>query len=503
MEQWVLTLMTFVPLLGAAVITFLPKDQHNLIRWTAAAFAAVPLLLAFWVWQTFNRAGVGVDDLAGFQYVVKLPWIPVYNIEYFIGVDGLSAPMVLLTALLSFLCIFASWGISKQLKGYFALFLLLETGMMGTFVSLDFILFYVFWEVMLLPMYFLIGIWGGPRREYAAIKFFLYTLAGSVLMLVGILALYFQGGQTFSLIELMAHARDFANPALTIFGMNFAKVLFVAFFIGFAIKVPVWPFHTWLPDAHVEAPTAISVILAGVLLKMGTYGMMRISMPIFPGAMQDFAFAIAVLGVINILYGAYCAMAQEDLKKLVAYSSVSHMGYVMLGMAALTPQGMTGAALQMFNHGTITAMMFLLVGVVYDRAHHRQINGFGGLGAVMPVYTGVAMLAFFASMGLPGLSGFIAEVLVFLGAFQSYKWLTFLSALGIILTAGYLLWMIKRVFLGPLNEKYKDMPEINARELFTLVPIGLIVIYLGIYPIPVMDLMDGATERLVTLVTSF
>jgi NADH-quinone oxidoreductase subunit M len=322
-------------------------------------------------------------------------------------------------------------------------------------------------------------------------------------MLVGILALYFQGGQTFSLIELMAHARDFANPALTIFGMNFAKVLFVAFFIGFAIKVPVWPFHTWLPDAHVEAPTAISVILAGVLLKMGTYGMMRISMPIFPGAMQDFAFAIAVLGVINILYGAYCAMAQEDLKKLVAYSSVSHMGYVMLGMAALTPQGMTGAALQMFNHGTITAMMFLLVGVVYDRAHHRQINGFGGLGAVMPVYTGVAMLAFFASMGLPGLSGFIAEVLVFLGAFQSYKWLTFLSALGIILTAGYLLWMIKRVFLGPLNEKYKDMPEINARELFTLVPIGLIVIYLGIYPIPVMDLMDGATERLVTLVTSF
>jgi NADH-quinone oxidoreductase subunit M len=503
MEQWVLTLMTFVPLLGAAVITFLPKDQHNLIRWTAAAFAAVPLLLAFWVWQTFNRAGVGVDDLAGFQYVVKLPWIPAYNIEYFIGVDGLSAPMVLLTALLSFLCIFASWGISKQLKGYFALFLLLETGMMGTFVSLDFILFYVFWEVMLLPMYFLIGIWGGPRREYAAIKFFLYTLAGSVLMLVGILALYFQGGQTFSLIELMAHARDFANPALTIFGMNFAKVLFVAFFIGFAIKVPVWPFHTWLPDAHVEAPTAISVILAGVLLKMGTYGMMRISMPIFPGAMQDFAFAIAVLGVINILYGAYCAMAQEDLKKLVAYSSVSHMGYVMLGMAALTPQGMTGAALQMFNHGTITAMMFLLVGVVYDRAHHRQINGFGGLGAVMPVYTGVAMLAFFASMGLPGLSGFIAEVLVFLGAFQSYKWLTFLSALGIILTAGYLLWMIKRVFLGPLNEKYKDMPEINARELFTLVPIGLIVIYLGIYPIPVMDLMDGATERLVTLVTSF
>lgn len=503
MEQWVLTLMTFVPLLGAAVITFLPKDRHDLIRWTAAAFALVPLVLAGWIWQTFDRGAVGVDNLAGFQYVVRLDWIPGYNIQYFMGVDGLSAPMVLLTALLSFLCIFASWGITKQVKGYFALFLLLETGMMGTFVSLDFILFYVFWEVMLLPMYFLIGIWGGPRREYAAIKFFLYTLAGSVLMLVGILALYFQGGHTFDLLQLMAQARDFANPALTIFGLNFAKVIFVAFFIGFAIKVPVWPFHTWLPDAHVEAPTAVSVILAGVLLKMGTYGLMRISLPIFPGAMQHFALAIGILGVVNILYGAFCAMAQDDLKKLVAYSSVSHMGFVMLGLAALTHQGMTGAALQMFNHGTITAMMFLLVGVIYDRAHHRQITGFGGIGVVMPIYTGVAMFAFFASMGLPGLSGFISELMVFLGAFQTWKLLTVLAALGIILTAGYLLWMIKRVFLGALNEKYRDLPEINGRELFTLVPIGLIVLYLGINPNPVIDLMDDATVRLVELVTTF
>jgi NADH-quinone oxidoreductase subunit M len=503
MEQWVLTLMTFVPLLGAAVITFLPKDQHNMIRWTAAAFAAVPLLLAFWIWQTYDRTMVGVDSLDGFQYVVQLDWIKAYNIQYFIGVDGLSVPMVLLTALLSFLCIFASWGISKQVKGYFALFLLLETGMMGTFISLDFFLFYVFWELMLLPMYFLIGIWGGPRREYAAIKFFLYTLAGSVLMLVGMLALYFQGGQTFNLIELMEQARNFANPALTIFGMNFAKVIFFAFFIGFAIKVPVFPFHTWLPDAHVEAPTAISVILAGVLLKMGTYGMMRISIPIFPGAMDYFAYFIGILGVINILYGAYCAMAQDDLKKLVAYSSVSHMGYVMLGMAAMTHQGMVGATLQMFNHGTITAMMFLLVGVIYDRAHHRQINGFGGIGTVMPVYTGVAMFAFFASMGLPGLSGFIAEALVFLGAFQTWKFLTFLAALGIILTAGYLLWMIKRVFLGSLNEKYATLPEINGRELFTLIPIGILVLVLGVYPMPVLDLMDDATVRLVEIVTSF
>jgi len=503
MEQWVLTLMTFVPLLGAAVITFLPKNSLGLIRWTAAVFAAVPLLLAFWIWSTFDRGLAGVDALGGFQYVVQLDWIKAYNIQYFVGLDGLSAPMVLLTALLSFLCIFASWGIKKQVKGYFALFLLLETGMMGTFVSLDFFLFYVFWEVMLLPMYFLIGIWGGPRREYAAIKFFLYTLAGSVLMLVGMLALYFQGGHTFNLIELMAQARHFDAPTLTIFGMGFAKVIFVAFFIGFAIKVPVWPFHTWLPDAHVEAPTAISVILAGVLLKMGTYGLMRISMPIFPGAMQHFAYAIGILGVVNILYGAYCAMAQTDLKKLVAYSSVSHMGYVMLGLAAVTHQGMTGAALQMFNHGTITAMMFLLVGVISDRAHHRALDGFGGLGVTMPVYTGVAMFAFFASMGLPGLSGFISEALVFLGAFQSYKLLTFLAAIGIILTAGYLLWMIKRVFLGAENPKYAGLPEINGRELFTLVPIGVIVLVLGLYPNPVIDLMDDATVRLTELVANF
>ena len=503
MEQWVLTLMTFVPLLGAVVITFMPKGSLNLIRWTAAGFTAVPLLLAGWIWQTFDRALAGVDSLDGFQYVVQLDWIKAYNIQYFVGIDGLSVAMVLLTALLSFLCIFASWGIDKQVKGYFALFLLLETGMMGTFVSLDFFLFYVFWEVMLLPMYFLIGIWGGPRREYAAIKFFLYTLAGSVLMLVGMLALYFQGGQTFNMLELMAQARNFANPALTIMGMNFAKVIFTAFFIGFAIKVPIWPFHTWLPDAHVEAPTAISVILAGVLLKMGAYGMLRISIPIFPGAMQYFAYSIGILGVINILYGAYCAMAQDDLKKLVAYSSVSHMGYVMLGMAAMTHQGMTGAVLQMFNHGTITAMMFLLVGVIYERAHHRDINGFGGIGVVMPIFTGVAMFAFFASMGLPGLSGFIAEALVFLGAFQTWKLLTFLAALGIILTAGYLLWMIQRVFLGPLNEKYAELPEINARELFTLVPIGVIVLVLGIYPQPVLSLMGNATVRLVELVTNF
>jgi len=280
-------------------------------------------------------------------------------------------------------------------------------------------------------------------------------------------------------------------------------VIFVAFFIGFAIKVPLFPFHTWLPDAHVEAPTAVSVILAGVLLKMGTYGLMRISFPIFPGVTKYFATAMAILGVINILYGAYCAMAQTDFKKLVAYSSVSHMGYVMLGMAALTHQGMTGAVMQMFNHGTITAMMFLLVGVIYDRAHHREINGFGGLGVQMPVCTGVAMLAFFASMGLPGLSGFISEALVFLGAFQTYKLFTFLAALGIILTAGYVLWMVQRVFLGKLNEKYAELPDINGRELFTLVPIGLIVLILGVFPMPVLDLMDNATVHLVELVKNF
>jgi NADH-quinone oxidoreductase subunit M len=388
---------------------FIPSDRHNWIRWVSAFFTVPPLLLAGWLFWTFDRT------IPGLQFVQKVPWIPAYNIEYFVGVDGISISMVLLTALLCFLCIFASWGIEKGVKGYFALFLLLDTGMMGVFVALDFFLFYIFWEVMLLPMYFLIGIWGGPRREYAAIKFFLYTLFGSVLMLLAILALYFTSEpHTFDMTKLIAQNSNYSTTVIPFWpfdwlGWGFQHVVWMALFIGFAIKIPAFPFHTWLPDAHVEAPTAVSVILAGVLLKMGTYGILRINFPMLPAATADLSFyLLGALGAWNIIYGALCAMAQTDLKKLVAYSSVSHMGYVMLGMAAFTPQGINGAVLQMFNHGTITAMLFLLVGVIYDRAHHREIDGFGGLAAIMPLYTGVTALAFFASMGLPGLSGFIS-----------------------------------------------------------------------------------------------
>ena len=367
---------------------------------------------------------------------------------------------------------------------------MLDAGMMGVFCALDFFLFYVFWEVMLLPMYFLIGIWGGPRREYAAIKFFLYTLFGSVFMLLAILALYFSSDpHTFDMTThdgagKQVQHRSVADLAVSISSRwGFQHVVWMALFIGFAIKIPAFPFHTWLPDAHVEAPTAISVILAGVLLKMGTYGILRINFPMLPAATADLAYwFLGALGAWNIIYGALCAMAQKDLKKLVAYSSVSHMGYVMLGMASFTTQGINGAVLQMFNHGTITGMLFLLVGVIYDRAHHRDIEGFGGIAAIMPVYTGVTALAFFASMGLPGLSGFISEILVLLGTWQKYPVLTILGASGVILTAGYLLWTIQRVYLGPPNEKYLKMPEINGREMFTLVPLGAIVIIVGIYP---------------------
>jgi len=343
-------------------------------------------------------------------------------------------------------------------------------------------------------MYFLIGIWGGPRREYAAIKFFLYTLVGSALMLLSILALYFTSDpHTFDMTKLIAQSGEFTRA--------FQMIVWLAFFIGFAIKIPAFPFHTWLPDAHVEAPTAISVILAGVLLKMGTYGILRVNFAILPVATAALAFYfLAALGAWNIVYGALCAMAQKDLKKLVAYSSISHMGYVMLGMATFTSQGINGAVLQMFNHGTVTAMLFLLVGVIYDRAHHRDIDGFGGLASVMPVYTGVTAVAFMAALGLPGLSAFISEVLVLLGAWQRYPALTAVGATAVILTAGYMLWTMQRIWLGKLNEKYASIPEINGRELFTLLPLAAIVLVLGVFPQAILNLMQSSLDQLNRLV---
>jgi NADH-quinone oxidoreductase subunit M len=486
----ILTYMTFIPLAGMFAVLALPRDNHNLIRWTALAFTAPGLLMAIWLFVNFDRTTEGM------QFMVRHEWIPRYNIQYIMGIDGLSVTMVLLTALLCPICLLASFNIEKAVKGYFALFLLLNAGMMGVFCSLDFFLFYIFWEVMLLPMYFLIGIWGGPRREYAAIKFFLYTLLGSVLMLIAMLALYFHNDpHTFDMLVLMENSGTYSRV--------FQTWAWLGLFIGFAIKIPAFPFHTWLPDAHVEAPTAISVILAGVLLKMGTYGILRLCYPVFPLATLDMAFwALAVLGTFNIVYGALCAMAQTDMKKLVAYSSISHMGYVMLGMATLTPQGINGAILQMFNHGTVTAMLFLLVGVIYDRAHHRDINGFGGLASVMPTYTGIMAIAFFAAMGLPGLSAFISEVLVLMGAWQYNKPLTIIAATAVVLTAGYMLWMLQRVWLGPVNEKYTDMADVTPRELVTLIPLAIIVIILGVYPHAVLDLINPTLLALNETVSS-
>lgn len=504
-QSSILSWMVFFPLVGMVLIALLPGRFRGLIRPLAALATGVPLVLAGVLFFRFDRS------TAGLQFVQKMPWIDLFNVEYFVGVDGISITMVLLTALLSFLCIFASWGINRGEKGYFSLFLLLETGMMGVFVSLDFFLFYIFWEVMLLPMYFLIGIWGGPKKEYAAIKFFLYTLFGSVLMLIVLLAFYF-GSDVDPLMAGAQHSFDLlklSDPAVQtgwLASVNAIRwALFILLFIGFAIKVPLFPFHTWLPLAHVEAPTAVSVILAGVLLKMGTYGLLRVSYPLLPDIARGFSLWLAVLGVINIIYGALCAMAQSDMKRLVAYSSISHMGFVCLGMASLTPEGMNGAVLQMFNHGTITAMLFLLVGVIYDRAHHRDIDGFGGLGERMPVYTGFTALAFFAALGLPGLSGFISEVLVLLGAFRSgvddlFRPLTALASLGIVLGAGYLLWTLQRMFLGPLNQKYSSLPELSGREMFTLAPLAAIVVLLGIFPMQALNLINATLMQLLTVI---
>ena len=495
-----LSLMIFLPLLGMIVVLLLPRESEELVKRVTLLFTLIPLALAVALFISYDRS------TAGTQYVVNVPWIQAFNIQYHIGIDGLSVTLLLLTALLGPICVIASWrNIEKGIKAYMALFLLLETGMLGFFAALDLFLFYVFFELTLLPMYFLIGIWGGPRREYAAIKFFLYTLFGSVLMLIAMIAVYLNSGapgaRTFDIPTLITLAAT-AGHALN--NVDFQIWVFLGFFVGFAVKVPIFPFHTWLPDAHVEAPTAISVILAGVLLKMGTYGLVRVNMAMFPQGLNHFTNgegfwgnSLALLGFINIVYGSFCALAQTDFKKLVAYSSIGHMGFVILGLAARNDSGITGAILQMFNHGVISAMLFLLVGVLYDRAHHREINGFGGLGAKMPVYTGITTLAFMASLGLPGLSGFVGEALSLLGAYDKFKLLTILSTIGIVVGAAYFLWTLQRVFLGTLNPKYEELPEINGREILTLVPLGILTIVLGVWPNFAIDMFRESVTNLI------
>jgi len=506
--EHILSWLIWMPIIGMVAIAFIPRDKEDLIKITAAVSTGLQFLLTLVLWRNFD-AGNGA-----MQFMERAEWIPSFNIAYILGVDGLSLPMVILTGLLCFIGVFVSWNISKAVKGYFALFLLLDTGIMGVFLSMDFFLFYIFWEVMLLPMYFLIGMWGGPKREYAAIKFFLYTLFGSVLMLVGILGLYFTCGKTFDILLLTQTAPE-ALQGVMWWGMSAIKVIWILLFIGFAIKVPVFPFHTWLPLAHVEAPTAISVLLAGILLKLGVYGILRINYGLMPDGVVWFATALAFLGLINVIWGGLCALAQKDLKKLVAYSSVNHMGYSLIGMAAViaaadahglnlkaAQAGLGGAVFQMFNHGTISAMLFILVGVIYDRAHHRDIEGFGGLAAQMPLYTGITALAFFAGLGLPGLSGFISEAMCFIGAFPVFKGIVIASTIGILLNAAYFLWAFQRIFFGKLNEKYTELPEINRLELFTVVPLLIITIFFGIYPAPYLDMISSTLNDIIHHVVS-
>lgn len=486
-----LSLITFLPMVGAVALMLLPKDNKALLRGAATLTAALAFGASLVAWKSFDAAS------PAFQLVERASWIPTLGVQYFLGVDGLSMPMVLLTTFLSLVSIIASYGIENRLKEYFFWFLVLEAGMLGVFVSLDMFLFYVFWEITLVPMYFLIGIWGGPKKEYAAVKFFLYTLSGSVFMLLAILALYFSSApRTFDMLAL-------ANQSSNFVGSRFIFV-FLALFVGFAVKVPAFPFHTWLPLAHVEAPTAVSVILAGVLLKMGTYGILRVCYPILPEATRWFMPILIIIAFINIVYGAFCALSQKDIKRMVAYSSVNHMGYCLLGMAAVTgtnaAAGLSGAVFQMVTHGIITGSLFLLVGVIYDQAHTRNIDDFGGLGARLPVFAGIMTVQAMASLGLPGLAGFVGEFLCFLGGFgqvASRIWVG-LSVIGILVTAAFFLKLIKDVFLGPFNPRWEGkLSEMNARELVTVVPLVILTIALGVYPALLLNMMDPTIAELV------
>ncbi len=494
----ILAWITFIPLIGMAAVLCVPRTNMSVIKGITYVATFVPLVLATVVYFGYDT------NFQGYQYAQEVPWIKLGSFEVFwrVGIDGLSLPLVWLTTILLLVAVPASESVPRLSKAYYALLLLLEVGILGVFISLDYFLFYVFWEVMLLPMYFLIGIWGGPQREYAAIKFFLYTLAGSVLMLVALVAMYLDQG-TFSIPQMMAIGKAGGWTGPSLLGMTFTTWVFWFLFIAFAIKIPSFPFHTWLPDAHVQAPTPISVILAGILLKLGGYGLIRACFPIVPHAFTDFAFALGVLGVISIVYGAYVALGQSDFKRMVAYSSVSHMGFVLLGMAALTEFGMKGAALQMFNHGTSSAACFLVVGVIYDRAHHRDLNAFGGVAQPMPRYWALSTVAFFASLGLPGMAGFVSEALTLVGSFQSadtrFQILVLISCLGVVLTAAYILWALQRVFLGPLNEKYKDYKDITGREIFSLAPLLFLCIFLGIFPFYLLDWMDIGVKDLMSI----
>jgi len=478
-----LSIIVFLPLVAVLLISMLPREREGTARWIATVVAALDLILTVIMVIDF-------DPAAGFQFAEKVSWVPQVGIQYYLAVDGISISMVFLSALLTLIAVVASWKVEVKPKAYFAMIMLLEVGMNGVFVALDFVLFYVFWELVLVPMYFLIGTWGGPRREYAALKFFLYTLFGSVFMLVGIVALYLQAG-TFDILAL-------TEAGLSV---QFQWWVFAAFFLGFAVKVPVFPLHTWLPDAHVEAPTAASVLLAGVLLKMGTYGFIRISLPILPDAAAQWSPFLAALAAVSIVYGAAVAFAQTDMKKLVAYSSVSHMGFVMLGIASGTAEGLSGAVAVMFSHGVVTGMLFLLVGMVYERTHTRVIDDVRGLSSQVPVAAGLLAFASFASLGLPGLSGFVGEFLSLVGAWRSEMWpgWVILSAVGVLLAAAYMLWLVQRVVLGTPSHSVADIEDLGPREIAVLLPLVALTLGVGVYWDALLRYVDPAVRTLTAL----
>jgi len=483
-----LSLIVFTPLLGVFFVGVVPRENEGGLRRLAFISSLLPFVCSLFVLAGFNSSDTG------FQFVEHAPWLPAFGVSYSVGIDGISLFLVLLTTFLMPIVILAGWGdVHKRIKEYMIFLLLMETGMVGAFVATDLFLFYVFWEVMLIPMYFLIGVWGGERRIYAAMKLVLYTMFGSLLMLVAILYLAWQhkaatGEVTFDLVRLY----DFSLP------LSAQRWLFAAFALAFAIKVPMFPFHTWLPDAHTEAPTGGSVILAGVLLKMGTYGFLRFAFPLFPQAAAEALPYIAALAAIGIVYGALVCMIQPDMKRLVAYSSVSHLGFVMLGMAALNAEGIQGSIYQMLNHGISTGALFLAVGVIYERRHTRLISEFGGLWQQLPVYGGIFLVVILSSVGLPGLNGFVGEFLILLGAFKTHRVAAVVATTGVILGAVYLLWMYERVMLGPLtNPKNRELRDLSVREILVFVPLLVMMFVMGLYPRPFLARMEPTVDAYV------